>query len=223
MNSVHKIESLCSTSDSNPNIIDDLSLNPVVDINNNDNNGIDNMITIQFITFGVETGTRPKLETLNHPIFRCDWITNPSSSSRKNSTGQSKKLRNEVLSQPGVMDFVEKCAEEIMDVVNNEQYDDDNSNHTSSVKYDEDNLNHNCNKNSYSENRDFKFAFSCAHGKHRSVSVAMEVGNVLAKSQGNGVVIQFQHLALLEGKDAKKGRKKSRRKKSYNSTYHDIS
>ncbi len=182
------------------------------------------VIKIQLITFGVESGKKPNVDTLNHPTFRCDWIPNPSSSSRKNTTGQSKKLRKEILAQPGVEDFVENCTEKIINEIggliqchsgNNDDdvyegsNDDFDESHEISGKQSDSNS---IKSDGYCEEKEFKFAFSCAHGKHRSISVAIEVGNSLTKKSHGGILVEYHHHSLGEGKETKKGRKNSHRK-----------
>ncbi|GFH50354.1 hypothetical protein CTEN210_06830 [Chaetoceros tenuissimus] len=152
------------------------------------------LIIITITTFGTETGARPDRQTLDYETFKCHWIPNPSSKSRKGTTGESKKLRDEILSCPKVQEFVSNCVATIKDVIlqiaeeSNEEE---------------------------QESRQYHFAFSCARGKHRSVSVAIAASECLLKLFPN-VRIEFQHLGLQEMTCRKSKKSKTRSKRRDN-------
>jgi len=75
------------------------------------------IIIITITTFGTESGARPDKQTLDYETFKCHWIPNPSSKSRKGTTGESKKLRNEILSFEKVQEFISNCVATIQDVI----------------------------------------------------------------------------------------------------------
>jgi len=159
-----------------------------------DHDHVSKQIHITITTFGTEVGKRPNKDELNHEIFRCHWIPNPSSKSRKGSTGESKKLRDEILSSTDVIAFVSQCKETIENIVLKGE--DESHNQIDG------NL------------QAFHFAFSCARGKHRSVSVAIAVGELLGMHQNISVV--FQHFGLLQSGGNKKSRNKGSWKKERN-------
>merc|ERR1711976_229742 len=154
---------------------------------------------ITITTFGTENGARPDRQTLDYETFKCHWIPNPSSKSRKGTTGESKKLRNEILSCPILHEFVSICVATIEDVI---------------IRNEEE-------SNEKEESRRYHFAFSCARGKHRSVSVAIAASEHLCKLYPN-VRIEFQHLGLQEmtcrkGKSSKtRSKRRDKRVDAYN-------
>ena len=176
---------------------------------------------IRLITFGVETGKRPNKQTTNnlcYPTFKCEWIPNPSSISRKtNVTGESKRLRNEILAQDNVLDFVHQCVDVIEKCIS--QNEDENENDDGNDYHDH---NKNDGNNDNDDNdadqvirqkKDWCFAFSCARGKHRSISVAIAVGDILMKSNQNYSIV-YDHLALQhDNKNSKQNWKKNRHEK----------
>lgn len=155
------------------------------------------LIIITITTFGTESGARPDKETLDYETFKCHWIPNPSSKSRKGTTGESKKLQNEILSCEKVQEFISNCVATIQDVIlQNEE-------------------------SNEQESRQYHFAFSCARGKHRSVSVAIATSECLLQLYPN-VRIEFQHLGLQEmtfqkGKSSKtRNKQRDKRVDAYN-------
>merc|ERR1712107_429508 len=108
-------------------------------------------------TFGTESGTKPDKQSLDYETFKCHWIPNPSSKSRKGTTGESKKLRNEILPCENVPEFVSTCVATMENVIRIQQ------------------------QRNEEDSRHYHFAFSCARGKHRSVSIAIAASECLMK------------------------------------------
>merc|ERR1712232_305492 len=78
-------------------------------------------IIITITTFGTESGTKPDKQSLDYETFKCHWIPNPSSKSRKGTPGKSKKLRNEILSCEHVPVFVSTCVATMENVIIQQQ------------------------------------------------------------------------------------------------------
>ena len=114
-------------------------------------------LTVVLCSFGFEEGSRVAAAAATR-MFDCRHITNPSKQSRKGRTGLDKRLRDEVLQSPGCREFVKACAQEILD---------DMAAASARVQDDATTL---------------TFGFGCARGKHRSVSICLEVERVLIRS-----------------------------------------
>merc|ERR1711976_24469 len=137
-------------------------------------------------------GARLDRQTLDYETFKCHWIPNPSYKSRKGTTGESKKLRDEIISCSKVQEFVSNCVATIEDVILQ-----------------------NVEESNEEESQQYHFAFSCARGKHRSVSVAIATSEHLCKLYPN-VRIEFQHLGLQEKTSPKGKNSKTRIKRRDN-------
>ncbi len=158
--------------------------------------------TIKLITFGTEVGIKPQATHLHHTTFRCHWIPNPSSNARKATTGESSKLRKQILSNDGVQEFVSNCVNEIDTIL----MDMDMINDCGTGKDDDDM------EEEGDDNFLFQFAFSCARGKHRSVSVAIAVGEALIRKHP-AVDINYQHMGLEFESNRKMMRKRDKKMK----------
>ena len=141
---------------------------------------------VRISTFGRQTSSAPPGVQFRH-VFKCEKISNPSSSSRKGRTGLDRRLRKEVMATPGAEKLVNEAVARILRDV------------ASSTP-----------NESVSE----RYGFRCAMGKHRSVSIAEEVASrlhhaakELRHSGGVGFDVNVTHHAL-EALKASSGRSK---------------
>ena len=122
---------------------------------------------VHILSFGFQNGKSFKALEEEHGvdqqeivIFNCRHLTNPSNSLRKRGlTGESKDLRDDFFSHSTNTDYFLQCKQTILDTILASS--------------------HHQQQPSESEEKSLVFAFGCALGKHRSVSMAVRMSQEL--------------------------------------------
>jgi len=112
-------------------------------------------------------------------VFNCTAIPNPPASTRKGTTGLSKRFRAEILGSNAsvAQDILQRAAAQIADdtmqALCNDNDDGETSNHTSI------------------NGTTKRYAFFCEHGKHRSVTIAETLAAILRTERK--LIVEVQH------------------------------
>lgn len=127
-------------------------------------------IIVELITYGKRHG---KPGNLDH-YWNCTTIPNPSTTARKGRTGRDKRLRTEVMKEEKAQEIVTLAVEDLQERI-------------ASLKA------HDKTETETGRGDGIYIGFGCACGKHRSVSVAIKVHEILRQMKLVNVAVKVTH------------------------------